>query len=239
MGQLVAQDAREAGIRRVEAEHRHLDRAVVPALGPVGGPRGVAEGRARLEHHGDRLLGPESQPLGVFRVGLGQDLEHGHPDRLIHAAFVADPELGVRGRLLALQGGQRFVEQGPAPRIGLVEAERLFGGFARPAWVAEGELGGREGLERGDGAGVAEEREAGVTERLAGVPRGQALPTAQDVGIEASLARRGLDPVDQIARKDVDPAVLLVADLGALVPGPVGLDHAAALQDDRVGSKVR
>ena len=169
-------------------------------------------------------------------MGLGQDLEHGHPDGLVHAAFVADPELGVRGPLLALpQGGQRFVEQGPAARVGLVEAQRLRRALLRAAGVAEGELSGREGLERGDGAGIAKEREAGVTERFPRVPRGQAVPTAQDVGIEASLARRGLDAVDQVAGQDVDSAVFLVADLGALVPGPFGLDHAAALQDHRVG----
>ncbi len=172
MGQLVAQHAQEARVEGVEAQHGNLDRPVVPPLGPLGGAGGVPEGGSGLQHHGDRLVGAETEPAPIFGVGLGQDLEDSHPHRLIEGSLVPYPERHFRhprvgkGEGLALpfdlgvglegetpgvfligppplaDRRQGVSEEGPRAGVGGVLSQGLLQALPGAARIPEGELRG-------------------------------------------------------------------------------------------------
>ncbi len=102
----------------------------------------------------------------------------------------------------------------------------------RAIWAAA------EGLEGRHGGGLAEDSEAREAEGLRGVARGQALPAPARVGIfEWCGAVGGVHARDEGAGDGIHRSATPVADLRALEPGLVGLDHPAAREDEGVGGR--
>jgi len=91
-------------------------------------------------------------------------------------------------------------------------------------------------MERGEGPRITSQRRLQELYRLDGVVGGETLARAGDVGIGAALRAVRVEPGDQRARKAEHAPGLFVADLGALVPGAIGFDHAAVREDDGVGA---
>ena len=121
-------------------------------------------------------------------------------------------------------------------RAARLELEGAAGGVAGSIHVAEGELRGGECLQGGHRARVAEEREAGEAQGLRCVPGGEPLAALAHVGVLQGRAVGRVDARDERAGHRVHRALPPVAQLLALEPGEVGLDHATALQDDGVGA---
>ena len=236
------------------------------AADPVRRAGRVAEAGRGLQHDGDGQARRESQALLVLLPGAVEDAQHGEAERLVGGAVVADTETGARDRggggaqplELAAHAGlfgglqgqpvplagagevpgfrQRIAEELQRTRAARLELEGGAGRVAGPIDVTEGELGGGESLQGGHRARIAEQRETGEAEGLRGVSRGEALPAEAHVGILQGAAVGGLDLRDEGAGHGEHRALAAVAQLLALEPGEVRLDHAAVLQDDGIGA---
>ena len=267
MRELVPEDAHELGARRLEAHDRHADRPVVPGRDPVGRARRVAEAGRGLQHDGDGQAGREAQALLVLLPRAVEDPQDGEAERLVGGAVVADAEPGagdgggggaqplelaaharllgrVQGQPVPLAGAgevpgfrQRIAQELERARAARLELEGGAGRVAGPIDVPEGQLSGGERLQGGHRARVAEEREAGEAEGLGRVSRGEPLAAHAHVGILEGAAVGGLHPRDEGAGHGEDRALAAVAQLLALEPGEVRLDHAAVLQDDGVRAR--
>ncbi len=106
--ELVAQDPQQSRARPVEALHGNADRAVVPAIGPIG-RASVTDARGHLEGDLHRRFGMEAEPRRVLGVGLGQGRHDRGAEGLVDPAVVLQPELrlGKRRRTIGAWGSGR------------------------------------------------------------------------------------------------------------------------------------